>query len=102
MDSMDLEREKGITIRAKNAAFQWNGYRINIVDTPGHADFGGEVERIMKMVDGVLLVVDVRNDGDVTDLFHGPGSRGCREAPNMPRSTEKSTPSSGRCLRRAF
>ena len=62
MDSMDLEREKGITIRAKNAAFQWNGHRINIVDTPGHADFGGEVERIMKMVDGVLLVVDA-NDG---------------------------------------
>jgi len=62
MDSMDLEREKGITIRAKNAAFQWNGYRINIVDTPGHADFGGEVERIMKMVDGVLLVVDA-SDG---------------------------------------
>jgi GTP-binding protein len=59
---MDLEREKGITIRAKNAAFQWNGYRVNIVDTPGHADFGGEVERIMKMVDGVLLVVDA-NDG---------------------------------------
>src|SRR5882762_7928331 len=58
MDSMDLEREKGITIRAKNAAFHWNGYRINIVDTPGHADFGGEVERIMKMIDGVLLVVD--------------------------------------------
>src|SRR6202008_3770319 len=58
MDSMDLEREKGITIRAKNAAFQWNGYRINIVDTPGHADFGGEVERIMRMVNGVLLVVD--------------------------------------------
>ena len=62
MDSMDLEREKGITIRAKNAAIEWNGYRINIVDTPGHADFGGEVERIMKMVDGVLLVVDA-NDG---------------------------------------
>src|SRR5262245_47418100 len=62
MDSLDLEREKGITIRAKNAAFQWNGHRINIVDTPGHADFGGEVERIMKMVDGVLLVVDA-NDG---------------------------------------
>jgi len=51
MDSMDLEREKGITICAKNAAFKWNGYRINIVDTPGHADFGGEVERIMKMVE---------------------------------------------------
>ncbi|MGA4645189.1 translational GTPase TypA [Limisphaera sp. 4302-co] len=58
MDSMDLEREKGITIRAKNAAFRYKGYRINIVDTPGHADFGGEVERIMNMIDGVLLVVD--------------------------------------------
>jgi GTP-binding protein len=58
MDSMDLEREKGITIRAKNAAFQYKDYHVNIVDTPGHADFGGEVERIMKMVDGVLLVVD--------------------------------------------
>lgn len=58
MDSMDLEREKGITIRAKNASVQYRGVTINIVDTPGHADFGGEVERIMKMVDGVLLVVD--------------------------------------------
>ena len=58
MDSMDLEREKGITIRAKNAAFQYQGYHVNIVDTPGHADFGGEVERIMGMIDGVLLVVD--------------------------------------------
>ena len=58
MDSMDLEREKGITIKAKNASLHWGGYTINIVDTPGHADFGGEVERIMKMVDGVLLLVD--------------------------------------------
>ncbi len=58
MDSMDLEREKGITIKAKNAAFRYKDYHVNIVDTPGHADFGGEVERIMKMVDGVLLVVD--------------------------------------------
>ncbi|MHB8519436.1 MAG: translational GTPase TypA [Limisphaerales bacterium] len=58
MDSLDLEREKGITIKAKNAAFQYQGYHINIVDTPGHADFGGEVERIMNMIDGVLLVVD--------------------------------------------
>jgi GTP-binding protein len=58
MDSMDLEREKGITIRAKNAAFNYKEFHVNIVDTPGHADFGGEVERIMKMVDGVLLVVD--------------------------------------------
>jgi GTP-binding protein len=58
MDSMDLEKEKGITIRAKNAAFKYKDYHINIVDTPGHADFGGEVERIMNMIDGVLLVVD--------------------------------------------
>ena len=58
MDSMDLEREKGITIKAKNALVEWQGTTINIVDTPGHADFGGEVERILKMVDGVLLLVD--------------------------------------------
>src|SRR3954466_7689578 len=58
MDSMDLEREKGITIRAKNAAFKYKNYHVNIVDTPGHADFGGEVERAMSMIDGVLLVVD--------------------------------------------
>src|ERR1700747_2355797 len=58
MDSNDLERERGITILAKNTAIQYKDYFINIVDTPGHADFGGEVERIMKMVDGVLLVVD--------------------------------------------
>lgn len=58
MDSNDLERERGITILAKNTAIRYNDYTINIVDTPGHADFGGEVERIMKMVDGVLLVVD--------------------------------------------
>ena len=69
MDSMDLEREKGITIRAKNAAIQWNGYRINIVDTPGHADFGGEVERIMKMVDGVLLVVDAHDGPQAQTRF---------------------------------
>ncbi|MGE9268443.1 MAG: translational GTPase TypA, partial [Verrucomicrobiales bacterium] len=58
MDSMDLEREKGITIKAKNTAVHWKDFIINIVDTPGHADFGGEVERVMKMVDGVILVVD--------------------------------------------
>ena len=58
MDSMDLEREKGITIKAKNTSVHWNDHIINIVDTPGHADFGGEVERVMKMVDGVMLVVD--------------------------------------------
>ncbi|MGF1678909.1 MAG: translational GTPase TypA [Candidatus Methylacidiphilales bacterium] len=58
MDSMDLEKEKGITIRAKNASIHWKGVQINIVDTPGHADFGGEVERIMKMIDGCILIVD--------------------------------------------
>jgi len=58
MDSMDLEREKGITIKAKNTSVHWKDAIINIVDTPGHADFGGEVERVMRMVDGVLLLVD--------------------------------------------
>lgn len=58
MDSNPLERERGITILAKNTAIQWNNYRINIVDTPGHADFGGEVERVLSMVDAVLLLVD--------------------------------------------
>lgn len=58
MDSNDLERERGITILAKNTALKWHDYRINIVDTPGHADFGGEVERILSMVDSVLLLVD--------------------------------------------
>ncbi|HUK81509.1 MAG TPA: translational GTPase TypA [Verrucomicrobiae bacterium] len=58
MDSMDLEKEKGITIKAKNASVHWRDVTINIVDTPGHADFGGEVERILGMVDGVLLLVD--------------------------------------------
>ena len=58
MDSGDLERERGITILAKNTAIQYGGTKINIVDTPGHADFGGEVERILKMVNGVILLVD--------------------------------------------
>jgi len=58
MDSSDLERERGITILAKNTSVKWNDYRINIVDTPGHADFGGEVERVLSMVDSVLLLVD--------------------------------------------
>ncbi len=58
MDSNELEKERGITILAKNTAIKWNDYRINIVDTPGHADFGGEVERVLSMVDSVLLLVD--------------------------------------------
>jgi GTP-binding protein len=58
MDSNDLEKERGITILAKNTAIRWNGWRINIIDTPGHADFGGEVERVLSMADSVLLLVD--------------------------------------------
>ena len=58
MDSFDQEKERGITILAKNTAINWKDYKINIVDTPGHADFGGEVERILSMVDSVLLLVD--------------------------------------------
>ncbi|HEY0727922.1 MAG TPA: GTP-binding protein, partial [Pyrinomonadaceae bacterium] len=58
MDSMDLERERGITIMAKNTTVRYGDVKINIVDTPGHADFGGEVERVLKMVDGVMLLVD--------------------------------------------
>jgi GTP-binding protein len=69
MDSMDLEREKGITIRAKNAAFKYKDFHINIVDTPGHADFGGEVERIMNMIDGVLLVVDATDGPQAQTRF---------------------------------
>jgi GTP-binding protein len=69
MDSMDLEREKGITIKAKNAAFKYKNFHINIVDTPGHADFGGEVERIMNMIDGVLLVVDAADGPQAQTRF---------------------------------
>ncbi len=60
MDSMDLEREKGITIKSKNASVEYKDCKINIIDTPGHADFGGEVERVLKMADGVLLLVDAK------------------------------------------
>ena len=69
MDSMDLEREKGITIKAKNTSVHWRGKTINIVDTPGHADFGGEVERVMKMVDGVLLLVDAKDGPQAQTRF---------------------------------
>ena len=58
MDSMDLERERGITISAKNCSVLWKGVKVNILDTPGHADFGGEVERALMMVDGAILLVD--------------------------------------------
>src|SRR5699024_11226327 len=58
MDSNEIEKERGITILSKNTAIHYNGAKINIIDTPGHADFGGEVERVLKMVNGVILVVD--------------------------------------------
>ncbi len=58
LDNNDLERERGITILAKNVSVMYRGYKINIIDTPGHADFGGEVERVLNMADGVLLLVD--------------------------------------------
>ena len=58
MDSNDIERERGITILSKNTAIHYKDTKINIIDTPGHADFGGEVERVLKMVDGVILLVD--------------------------------------------
>ena len=69
MDSMDLEREKGITIKAKNTSVHWKDKIINIVDTPGHADFGGEVERALRMVDGVLLLVDAYDDPQAQTRF---------------------------------
>mgnify|MGYP001758909836 FL=1 len=58
MDNNDIERERGITIFSKNAAVEYKGVKINVIDTPGHADFGGEVERVLKMADGVILLVD--------------------------------------------
>ncbi|MDG1831758.1 MAG: translational GTPase TypA [Verrucomicrobiota bacterium] len=69
MDSMDLEREKGITIKAKNAAFEYREHHVNIVDTPGHADFGGEVERSLSMIDGVLLLVDAKEGPQAQTRF---------------------------------
>ncbi|EDP6017795.1 GTP-binding protein, partial [Campylobacter jejuni] len=60
MDSNDIEKERGITILSKNTAINYKGTKINIIDTPGHADFGGEVERVLKMIDGVLLLVDAQ------------------------------------------
>ncbi len=79
LDSMDLEREKGITILAKNTAVRFGGVKVNIVDTPGHADFGGEVERALTMVDGVLLLVDASEGPLAADAVRP--SQGARGAP---------------------
>ncbi len=94
MDSNDIERERGITILSKNTAVNYDGVKINIIDTPGHADFGGEVERVLKMVNGVVLVVDAFEGGEggiavkddaVVGLGHGRFLLGfygvCRLAP---------------------
>src|SRR2546428_6614489 len=77
MDSTPLERERGITILSKNTAVKWGDTKINIVDTPGHADFGGEVERILRMVDGFLLLVDAAEGPMPQTRFvagEGPGA----------------------------
>ena len=78
MDSNPLERERGITILAKNTAVRWHGTKINIVDTPGHSDFGGEVERILRMVDGVLILVDAAEGPDAADPVRHPEGAGPR------------------------
>ncbi len=81
MDSNDIERERGITILAKNCSIDYDGHHINIVDTPGHADFGGEVERVLGMVDGVLLLVDAVEGPDAADaLRHDEGAAAGPEA----------------------
>src|SRR5665648_937934 len=67
MDSNDLERERGITILSKNTSVHWQGTKVNIIDTPGHADFGGEVERVLQMVNGVLLILSLIYTSDAAD-----------------------------------
>ena len=69
MDSNDIERERGITILAKNTSIKYKDVKINVIDTPGHADFGGEVERVLKMVNGVILLVDAA-EGPMPQMFH--------------------------------
>ena len=68
MDSMDLERERGITIASKNGSYVYGDYKINIIDTPGHADFGGQVERVLRMADGAVLLVDAQ-EGPMPQTF---------------------------------
>ncbi len=87
MDSNDLEKERGITILAKNCAIQYGDTHINIVDTPGHADFGGEVERVLSMVDGVLLLVDAVEEPDAANALRDP--QGSRPGPQTHRYREQ-------------
>ena len=82
LDSMDIERERGITILAKNTAILWQDLQINIVDTPGHADFGGEVERILSMVDSVLLLVDSVDGPHAANALRHPESFRQRTQPD--------------------
>ena len=101
MDSGDIERERGITILAKNCSCEYNGVKINIVDTPGHADFGGEVERVLKMVNGVLLLVDAAEAACLrpvlfcrrlcsrTCLWSSPSTRSTVPMPALPRSSTR-------------
>ncbi len=90
MDSNDLERERGITILAKCTAITWKGVRINIVDTPGHADFGGEVERVLGMVDSVLLLVDAYEGADAADALRHPEGARAGPAPDRRRQQDRS------------
>ena len=103
MDSNDQERERGITILAKAASITWKGVKINLVDTPGHADFGGEVERALTMVDGVLLLVDAA-EGPLPQtryvLSEGAGRSTCRRSSSSTRSTA-ATPAPTRCSTRS-
>ena len=95
MDSNALERERGITITSKNTAIEYNGVKINVIDTPGHADFGGEVERILKMVDGILLLVDAFEGPHAPDPVRPPEGAGA--GPHA--SSSSSTRSTGRMRR---
>ena len=90
MDSNDLERERGITILAKCTSVEWNGMRINIVDTPGHADFGGEVERILSMVDGVVLLVDAAESRHAADQIRAV--QGAEAGPQAHRGHQQDRP----------
>jgi GTP-binding protein len=94
MDSNDIERERGITILAKNCAVEWQGTHINIVDTPGHADFGGEVERVLSMVDGVLLLVDASRGPDAADALRHP--QGAGAGPEAHRRRQQGRPPGSR------